>query len=641
MVAPVIAIGVYELLAAGAAATGLGAVAVARRRELSERLSDAASSAQQALRTTTLHVLPYIIGATTGVRPQGLWRHGTDEFAFRKPVPVSGLDLNLDSIRPWSPPIVHNDDVQPIVRPRPMPVPFERMDGGRTGSPTPPNGPEDPLSGLRHVAEGAARLAGRIKSVAGRVAQNPLLRGAAMAYKWYVYGSTVVALAEISRRMIVDDPQQVHGPILYDYVYEPLLGSSAAVRTFLGGHQVMSAETSAGMVAVALARRLIGTSFAGKFLSPGFIDKFVSQLPSFLSVHGYAAFGNLSFFEHQITANNTTIGEVDVDRATRTAGFFGFTSIAYFPITAWLINLPSLGRTGFREWWMRWGAEKMPAAREWFMGNRGLNWSLAQMWRGMSAVLGPQLSAVVAPHYVPRMRTWLAYAAFATAYRSGTQAVASLPVFEDSNMAESMQMTAARNVASVTLFDPYFYLAAKSNSLRSMFGNQLVFMGLIWGLNRFFSPFDGKDVAVKEADRTLREAAFSGTLQQAVLSKPLTQRNFWVPPYVDLSAATWAQLSRQYANGRQRDARFISELRMLMKFQLASNTLDNRRVGMALGVMLSQLGLAEALRQDGVYVDPRHIGTPLELSELTKVFQDINNGLYDEVPLFQFPRNPR
>lgn len=649
-----IAIGAYELLAAGAVATGLAAYGVAKRRDIANGLNNAATAAQDTFRESTLHALPYIIGAATG---RSLWRPhvlpAITDSGTLQPLPLPDFadarwldELTIPAL------LIQASDL-PVSRPLPDLRVLPRADD----VPLPPAGgpPEDPLGPLLRALAKVKQVAGRLTAGAQAAAKNPWVQGAAVAYRWYVYGSTAVAAAEISRRMIINNPKQVHGPILYDYIYEPLLGDSTAVRTFLGGHQVMSAETSAGMIAVELAKRIIRTAFAGRFLSTGFVDKFVSQLPSFLSVHGYAAFGNLSFFEHQMTANNTAVQDVDIDRATRTAGFFGFTSIAYFPITAWLINLPTFGRVSFREWWMRWGGEKTPALREWLLSNRGMNWSFAQLWHGVEHLLGPHLAAVVAPHYVPRVRTWLAYAGFATVYRSGTQAMASSPLFEDSNISESLEMTLARNLVSVTMFDPYFYLGARSNSLRSMFGNQIVFMGVIYALNPFFSPFDGKDVAVAEAERSMKAGFAKGdeALKAVVLSKPLTERNF-LPPRTDLSNATWAHLIAQFAQDTEQNSVFTEALSRVMKDLLMAKEPGERRVGMALGVMLTHIAhtmpdgvsfsqqtsrwrLSVALKEAGVHLDRAYQDRMLDTPQLLKALEAINHGTQDAPPIVHFP----
>lgn len=646
MVLPVIAIGVYELLAAGAAATGLGAFAVAKRHELAEGVAAAADVVAETATDLSLQALPWIVSAATGVRPQGLWRHYD---TVQDPIPVTGLDLDLDALKPWSPPILHIGETHPtpVARPRPIPVP---IDGGLTGSPTPPTGPEDPLSGLRRWTETAKKVGGQLKDGAQRVAQNRWVQGAYTLYRWYNYGLAAIATAEISRRMVVGGKD--HGPVLYDYMYEPLFGKSDAVRTLLGGQQLMAEETTTGILAVTLAKAV-----APKWLSPWMdANKFVSQLPSFLSIHAYSTLGNWSFIEHQMTANNTDAGNVDFDRATRTAGFFGFTSIAYFPIKDWLINLPRFGRIGFREWWMRWGARQMPTLQRALTSTDGANWLGARLYHGAEMLVGPRVAAFFAPHYIPKLSTAVVYALFATAYRNVTQAIASLPFFEDSDMQQSLWMTNARSAASTVLFDPYLYLGAKSNSVRSIFGNQVVFMGLIYALNPYFSPFDGKDVAVAEADRVLKTAFAKGMadLQKAVLAKPLTQCNFSVPPEMNLSAKTWAELTRQYTSHEVLSPVFVSALVGTMRSHLGSHEMGTRRVGMALGVMLSQLaaspsemsqgflgwqaGLVGVLEHNGVRVAPRHAGRPLDTQELDRVFQDINDGHYDESPLFQFPR---
>lgn len=639
MVVPVIALGVYELLAAGAAATGIGAFAVAKRREIADGLADAGAAAVDSATELSLKALPWILTAATGVRPQGLWRYDT----VQAPIPVTGLDLDLDALKPWSPPILHIEDAPPTAEPRPLPIPLDLIEGGLTGHPNPPTGPEDPLSGLRRFTERARELGGQISAGAHRVAQNRWVQGAYSLYKWYNYGLAAIATGEISRRMMVGSTD--HGPLLYDYLYEPAFGPSATVRTLLGGQQLMAEETTAGMLAVSLAKAI-----APKWLSPWLdANKFVSQLPTFLSVHAYSTLGNWSFIVHQMTANNIDAGDVDFDRATRTAGLFGFTSIAYFPIKDWLINLPRFGRMGFHQWWMRWGAAQRPTIQRALTSTDGLNWVGAQLYHGAEIRVGPRVAAFFAPHYIPKPSTVMVYAVFATAYRNVTQAIASLPFFEDSDMGQSLVLTNARSAATTILFDPYLYLGAKSNSARSIFGNQLVFMGLIYVLNPFYSPFDGKDVAVAEADRVLKDAFASGKggLQRAVMAKPLTQRNFAVPPETDLSVKTWVELTRQYTTQEVLRPAFVSALVSTMRSHLKSDELGGRRVGMALGVVLSQVALSpkgvpqklgRLLEQSGVRMAPHHAGHPLDAKELDRVFHDINTGLYDESPLFQFPR---
>lgn len=651
MVAPVIALGVYELLAAGAAATGLGAFAVAKRREIADGLSDAADATQHAFRETAIQSLPYIIGAATGTR---LWRPRTlPDIADADPVETLPLPGFADAAAwdviqaPQFPAVpVATDAAPPVVREVP-----------RVGDlPLPPAGgpPEDPLKGLRRIAD-------RAKDIANRVGQNPFVRGAGTLYKWYIYGSAVVSLAEIGRRMVVGSKDD--GPILYDLAYQPIFGESVAARALLGGHQVMAAETSAGMVAIALARSLI-RRYSGK-LGEQFVDKFLAQLPGFKATHAYSFLGNISFFEDQMAANDISTEHVDMNRATRTAAFFGFTSIAFYPLVGVISNVPRLrigkytldgiGRIGFKEWLAKYSSKQLDLLRPTLLDYG--NYALAAAWQVVARRMGPQLAARVAPHYVPRFQTFVIYAGFATVYRNITTAIASLPWLEDSDWSESMKMANARSALSIVLTDPYFYLGAKFNSKRAIYGNQLVFMGFILALNQFYSRFDGKDMAIKEADRSLKRAAAGGVdaVQLAVGQKPLTQRNVIVPPYVDLSAETWARLAEQYARDAHLDPQLISQLSGAMTRLLTSRTLDDRRVGMALGVLLTQIGqyqdgipqaqqvwrrsMLQTIEKAGVVVHPRHAGQPLSAAELDRVFDDINDGVYDKARLFEFPLN--
>lgn len=649
MVAPVIALGVYELLAAGAAATGLGAFAVAKRREIAEGLSDATDAAQDAFRETAIQAIPYIIGAATG---HAIWRpRALPDVTAAGPVETLPLPGFADA-GAWGSIGVPRFPAVPVADGDAAPLPVVRELPRVTDIPPPPaGGPEDPFKGLRRATDKVRDAAGQARDLVLRVAQNRWVQGVYTLYKWQTYGLAVLATAEISRRAISGNKD--HGPILYDYAYAPLFGESVAARTILGGQQLMAEETTAGILAVTLAKAV-----APKWLT-GLLDvsKFTSQLPTFLSINAYAALGNWSFIEHQMAANNVAAQDVDFNRATRTAGLFGFTSIAYFPAKDWLINLPMFGRVGFREWWMRWGAAKVPTLQRTLTSTEGLNWMGAQVYRGAEFLFGRRVASWLAPHYVPKLQTIGVYAVFATAYRNIAQAIASLPFFEDSDMGESLAMTNVRSAASTLLFDPYFYLGAKSNSVRSILGNQVIFMGLVYYLDQFYSPFDGTNLAVAEADRTLKAAFATGgeALAQATLSKPLTQRNFSVPPETDLSVKTWAELTRQYANHEVLNPTMVAALVTTMRSHLKSSEPGQRRAGMALGVMLSQValtsrsvseawsgwrvGLAAILEKDGVQIHPRHAGRPLNADELDRVFEDINAGLYDESPLFQFPRS--
>ncbi|PIR21215.1 MAG: hypothetical protein COV45_00280 [Deltaproteobacteria bacterium CG11_big_fil_rev_8_21_14_0_20_47_16] len=644
MVAPLIAIGAYELIAAGAAGTGAAAVAIARRKGLAEGLGTLAETASAATAEMAVKALPWIMAPVIGRAPT-MWRYDTDT----PPLPITeagGLDLDIGAIQPWAPPIVHIE--APSVLPtQPVTAPLRRIDGG-AGEPPPPG--QDPK--WRELLKAARDAAARAKDVATQVGQNPWVQGAGTLYRWYIYASTVLTSAEIGRRMATGSKD--HGPILYDYVYEPLFGEAVAARTILGAHQVMAAETTTGTMAIALASRFVGGPLAAK-LGPEFVTKFLAQLPSFGAIHAMSALGNLAFFEHQMTANDVDLASVDIDRATRTAGFFGFTSTFFYPLVGILSNVPritigrfsleGIGRIGFREWWMKWGTARFSQAVH--ASDYG-NWAVAQLWHGAQWLLGKQVSQVLAPHYMPSFRTYALYAIFATVYRNGTQAIASLSPFENSNISESMAMTNVRNVTSIALFDHYLYLCAKGNSARAIFGAQLIFMGLIGFINQFFSPFDGEDVAVNEADRALQKAAQQGEegVRETVLSKPLTQRNFLVPPYMDLSTATWAQLSSRYATAKNLDKAFFEQLASTMQKLLLSKDVDERRVGMALGVLLTQVSfnpkwqsLQSKLHQAGVVLDPSRFNRPLAIDDFEQVFEEISDGVYDKTPLFRFPLN--
>jgi hypothetical protein len=635
VIAVPIAIGAYELLVAGAATAGLGVVAVAKRRELAEGLGGAASIAGEAAMDVTAKALPWIAAPLINRVPR-IWRDDADTAPF--PIPeAAGLDL-LDALQPWAPPILHSESAQPKNPPLPIPLEDAGADGG-AGAPPPGQGPR-----WRDLIKAA-------RDGAAQIIKHPAIQGAATCYKWYIYGSTVLSVAEISRRMIAGD--EANGPILYDYVYQPIFGESVAARALLGGHQVMAAETTSGMLAIALAKHLVGKRFAGT-LGEKFVEKFLAQLPGFKTTHAYTLMGNITFFEDQMAANAMSTEHVDIDRATRTAAFFGFTSIAYYPLVGILSNvdrikigkwvLDGIGRVGFEEWLAKYTSKQLNLLRPNILDYG--NHALAAMWQGAARILGPQLAARVAPHYAPRFQTWVLYAGFATVYRNVTTALASLPWLEDSNWSESMKMANVRNALSIALTDPYFYLGAKVNSWRSIFGNQLVFMGFIYALNQFYSRFDGKDIAVNEADRTLHHAASQSgaAVRNTVLSKPFTQRNFIVPPYLDLSVSTWAQLSKRYAGKHHLTAGHVEALVSATQVLLKSNNQDERRAGRALGVLLTQVSfnpqwkpLKATLRNVGVILDPDHAHHALSESELNQVFTDINDGKYDRRPLFQFP----
>lgn len=648
MVVPVIALGVYELLAAGAAATGLGAVAVAKRREIAEGLSDAADATQQTFRETAIQSLPYIIGAATGTR---LWRPNAlpDVAAFG---PLEALPLpGFADADAWGKigvphfpavPVGATDATPPVIRELP-----------RVGdSPMPPVGgpPEDPLGPLRRVADKAKEVAGHIRGLALRISQNRAVQIAYTLYKWQTYALAGIATAEISRRMIMGD--KARGPILYDYVYEPLFDESVAARTLLGGYQLTAEETSAGTLAVMIAKVA-----APKWLK-GWLDmtKFLKQLPAFLSINAYAFIGNWSFIEHQIAANNIDAKNVDFDRATRTAALFGFTSIAYFPIKDWLINLPIFGRIGFAQWLMRWKMAETPSLVRALTSTEGLNWLGAQIYRVTEARLGHGVANWLAPHYVPKVQTVAIYALFASSYRYLAQWAASQPLFEDSDKDQSLAMTNTRSVISTLIFDPYFYLGAKSNSVRSILGNQLVFMGLVYYLDQFYSPFDGKDVAVNEARRAIQAAAMSGkssTMIKVTHSKPLTHRNFMVPPSTDLSVGTWTELSVQLAKNPDLNTPTVTLLLESMRSQLKSTELGDRRVGRAIALLLSHVAnvlpfgadieqlvmrgkLAQDLQTEGVSLDDTYRHHALTAAQLRNAFETINNGTQDAPPVVHF-----
>lgn len=309
MAAPVIAIGVYELFAADAAAIGIGAVAIAKRRELTEGLSDAAGAMHDTFRKAAVQSLPYIIGATTGSRPfrPRAIPDAADAVSISLPLPGFADPAAWDAIGvpAWAGlPALPRPGVRETATGRTL------TDLGNVEV-YPPEDPP-PSDPLKPLQEGLNRL-GRA------IIRHPLFK--AYQYITLVYGGLSVLF-----------PSEEKGPFLYGQVWKRFIGESVEARAFFGLLEVVAAESFGGMLAVAIARRV------GPRLPARLATIIKNNTPSFAQVNLAALLGGPSFYQYQMTANNTASHDVDVVRATRNAFFLGFTSTLFFPLKDMIIG---------------------------------------------------------------------------------------------------------------------------------------------------------------------------------------------------------------------------------------------------------------------------------------------------------------